>query len=83
MRPLRVSVGVNGIDSGGATVTTAGAAAEAAGVEVSAGEHPVPNRATRRRVKTVAVTNRKFEIMEIRRSITGDPLQEGHNPSAG
>ena len=77
MRPLRVSVGVNGMDSGGATVTTAGAAAAAAGVDVSAGEHPVPNRATRRRAKTVAGTHRRFEIMKKRRSIT-----EGDYPSA-
>jgi glycerate-2-kinase len=72
MRPLRVSVGVNAMDWGGATVTTAGAAADPAEADVLAGEHPVPNRATKSRGRTVAATHRRFEIMENRRSITGE-----------
>jgi glycerate-2-kinase len=72
MRPLRVSVGVNAMDCGGATVTTAGAAADPAEAGVLAGEHPVPNRATRSRGKTVVVTHRRFEIMENQKSITGE-----------
>jgi hypothetical protein len=66
------------MDSGGATVTTAGAAAAAADVDVSAGEHPVPNRATRRRGKTVAGTHRRFEIMK-----NGDPSLKGELPIGG